>query len=84
MARRRPKRDPKKLTIDVIEARAIVLVDEYGNERATVSDTPKHPFARTGRTVLNQLGSPGNNCSILCPLTLPAPALGTWATEAIS
>lgn len=37
MAKRRPKRDPKKLTIDVIEARAIVLVDEYGNERATVS-----------------------------------------------
>lgn len=39
MAKRRPKRDPKRLTIDVIEARAIVLVDEYGNERATVSCT---------------------------------------------
>ncbi len=37
MAKTRPKRDPKKLTIDVIETRAIVLVDEYGNERATVS-----------------------------------------------
>lgn len=37
MAKRRPKRDPNKLTIDVIEARVIVLVDEYGNERATIS-----------------------------------------------
>lgn len=37
MPKKRPKRDPKKLTIDVIEARAIVLVDEYGNERVTVS-----------------------------------------------
>jgi hypothetical protein len=37
MTKKRPKRDPKKLTIDVIEARAIVIVDEFGNERATLS-----------------------------------------------
>jgi hypothetical protein len=37
MAKKRPKREPKKLSIDVVEARAIVLVDEYGNERVSLS-----------------------------------------------
>jgi hypothetical protein len=37
MAKKRPKRQPKKLSIDVIETRALVLVDEYGTERASVS-----------------------------------------------
>lgn len=36
MAKKRAKREPKKLSIDVIEARAIVLVDEYGIERANL------------------------------------------------
>lgn len=39
MAKKLPKRDPKKLSIDVVEARAIVLVDEFGIERATLSCT---------------------------------------------
>lgn len=37
MAKKRPKRQPKKLTVDVVEARAFVLVDEYGVERASLS-----------------------------------------------
>ncbi len=37
MAKKRLKRQPKKLSIDVIETQAIVIVDEYGSERATVS-----------------------------------------------
>ena len=37
MAKKRPKRQPKKLAIDVIEAQSIVLVDEYGTERARLS-----------------------------------------------
>ena len=37
MKKKRPKRQPKKLCIDVIETQAIVLVDEYGTERATFS-----------------------------------------------
>ena len=37
MPKKRPVREPKKLTIDVVEARAFVLVDEYGNPRAELS-----------------------------------------------
>ncbi|MDM4019636.1 hypothetical protein, partial [Roseiconus lacunae] len=37
MANKRPKRQSKKLSIDVVETQAIVLVDEYGTERAKVS-----------------------------------------------
>lgn len=37
MAKTHPKRELKKLTIDVVEARAIYLVDEHGNERAAIS-----------------------------------------------
>ncbi len=37
MAKKRPRREPNKLSIDVVEARAIVLVDEYGNERVSFS-----------------------------------------------
>lgn len=37
MAKKKPKRQPKKLAIDVIEAQAFVLVDEYGTERASLS-----------------------------------------------
>lgn len=37
MAKKRPKRLPKKLAVDVIEAQLIVLVDEYGTERARLS-----------------------------------------------
>ena len=37
MPKKRPLREPKKLTIDVIEARAFVLIDDYGNRRAELS-----------------------------------------------
>ena len=37
MAKKRPKRQPKKLNIDVIQTQALVLVDENGTERASLS-----------------------------------------------
>jgi hypothetical protein len=37
MGKKRPRRQSKKLSVDVIETQAIVLVDEYGTQRATVS-----------------------------------------------
>lgn len=37
MTKRRLKRQPRKLCIDVVETQAIVLVDKYGTQRATVS-----------------------------------------------
>ena len=36
MGKKRPKRQPKKLSVDVVEARQIVLVDEFGTERASL------------------------------------------------
>lgn len=39
MAKKKSKRQPSKLRVDVIETQAIVLIDEYGNERATVSSS---------------------------------------------
>lgn len=36
MAQKRPKRQPTKLTIDVIETRVLSLVDEFGNQRANL------------------------------------------------
>lgn len=37
MAKKRLKRKPKKLSVDVIETQSIILVDEYGSERAKLS-----------------------------------------------
>lgn len=37
MGKKRPKRQPKKITTDVIETQALSLVDEYGIERASLS-----------------------------------------------
>ncbi len=37
MAKKRVKRQPKKLSVDVIEAQSITLVDEYGSERAKLA-----------------------------------------------
>jgi hypothetical protein len=37
MAKKRPRREPKKLTIDTIEARSISLVDEFGKERVMMA-----------------------------------------------
>ena len=39
MAKKKRKNRPTKLAIDVVEARSFVLVDEYGNERASLSCT---------------------------------------------
>ena len=37
VGKKRPKRQGKKLTVDVVEAQSIILVDEYGTERASLS-----------------------------------------------
>ena len=37
MGKKKPKRQPKKLAVDVIEAQQIILVDEYGTQRASLS-----------------------------------------------
>ena len=37
MPKKRPLREPKKLTIDVIEARSFVLIDDYGKPRVELS-----------------------------------------------
>lgn len=37
MAKKRPRRQPKKRNIDVIETQALLLVDENGTERARLS-----------------------------------------------
>jgi hypothetical protein len=37
MGKKRPKRQPKKLNVDIVETQAIVLVDEFGTERASLS-----------------------------------------------
>ena len=39
MGKKRRKRQPKKITTDVIETQALSLVDEYGIERASLSCT---------------------------------------------
>lgn len=36
MAKKRPKRQPSRVSVDVLETRAIVLVDEYGSERVSL------------------------------------------------
>lgn len=36
MAKKRPKQRPKKLSVDVVETQSIVLVDDYGTERAAI------------------------------------------------
>lgn len=42
MAKKRPKRQPKKLSIDVVEAQQIALVDEFGTKRASLSCSGGH------------------------------------------